>query len=149
MKHLKPWMIMIILLGNLIAIATLIFSLYSFIAKPTLLAYVPNPDGAPLAFLIIGLTLLIASNRPWGRIIQQDTMPEEKRIEYHDERNVLLNEKSSHSAYIFLSIAILLSLCILDLLGFLSEVAFLMLYGLTTLSLLIKHIAKKYYANRI
>ena len=145
----KKIMIPVILTGNALAISALIFTLYIFISKPEFLKEFPDPDGAPLAFLLIGITLLICANRPWGKIIQLDTLPKEKRILRNDERNIQLELKSSNLSYEFLSISILFAVAILGLLGYLEGISYLVLYLLTVVSLLIKHLAKHYYANRM
>lgn len=149
MSH-KKIMIPVVILGNVLAIATLIFALYSFITKPLFLADMfPDPGNVPLAFLIIGITLLIASNRPWGRIIQKDTMPKDKRIERNDERNIQIEQKSDQLAYQFLSLTILFAICILSILGYLNDTMNLVFVVIVTLSLLIRYLSKRYFSNHL
>lgn len=149
MNH-KKIMIPVVLLGNLIAISILCFTLYIFITKPTYLKTIfPDAEHAPLAFLIIGLTLLIASNRPWGRIIQKDTMPKDKRIEREDERNIQIEQKSDQIAFRFLSLTILYTILILSILGYMNDVLNLILVCIVTISLLIKSVSKRYFMNRL
>ena len=99
--------------------------------------------------MIIGITLLIASNRPWGRLIQKDTMPSEKRIERNDERNIQIEQKSDQLAFQFLSLAILYAICILSILGYLNDTLNLIFVGIVTISLLIKYLSKRYFSNRL
>lgn len=149
MNH-KKIMIPIVLLGNLISITILMFTLYIFITKPASLETIfPDAGNAPLAFLIIGITLLIASNRPWRRLIQKDTMPSEKRIERYDERNIQIEQKSDQLAFQFLSLAILYAICILSILGYLNNTLNLIFVGIVTISLLIKYLSKRYFSNRL
>lgn len=149
MNH-KKIMIPVVLLGNLIAISILCFTLYIFITKPVYLKTIfPDAEHAPLAFLIIGLTLLIASNRPWGKIIQKDTMPKDKRIEREDERNIQIEQKSDQIAFRFLSLTILYTILILSILGYMNDVLNLILVCIVTISLLIKSVSKRYFMNRL
>lgn len=149
MNH-KKIMIPVVVLGNLIAITILCFTLYIFITKPAYLKTTfPDAEHAPLAFLIIGLTLLIASNRPWGRIIQKDTMPKDKRIEREDERNIQIEQRSDQIAFRFLSLTILYTILILNILGYVNNVLNLIFVSIVTISLLIKSISKRYFMNRL
>lgn len=149
MNH-KKIMVPVVVLGNMLALATLVFALYSFITKPLFLKEIfPDAGNAPLAFLIIGITLLIASNRPWGRIIQKDTMPKDKRIEREDERNIQIEQKSDQIAFRFLSLTILYTILILSILGYLNDVLNLIFVCIVTISLLIKSISRRYFMNRL
>lgn len=144
----KHYMIPIVIIGNLVAFSTLCFTLYCFVTKPPFLAdIVPDPNGAVLALLLTGFTLLILANRPWGRIIQKDTMPREKRIAYQDERNIVIDQRSSNIAFLFLSTTIVYAIAILSLCGYLDGICFLVFEGLAFVSLLIKYGAKYYYAK--
>lgn len=149
MNH-KKIMVPVVVLGNMLALAILVFALYSFITKPVFLKDIfPDAGNAPLAFLIIGITLLIASNRPWGRIIQKDTMPKDKRIEREDERNIQIEQKSDQIAFRFLSLTILYTILILSILGYLNDVLNLIFVCIVTISLLIKSISRRYFMNRL
>lgn len=149
MNH-KKIMVPVVVLGNMLALAILVFALYSFITKPLFLKDIfPDAGNAPLAFLIIGITLLIASNRPWGRIIQKDTMPKDKRIEREDERNIQIEQKSDQIAFRFLSLTILYTILILSILGYLNDVLNLIFVCIVTISLLIKSISRRYFMNRL
>lgn len=143
-------MIPMVIIGNLAAFSILCFTLYCFVIKPPFLAdIVPDPNGAVLALLLSGITLLILANRPWGRIIQKDTMPREKRIAYQDERNILIDQRSSNIAFLFLSTTILYAIAILGLCGYLDGICFLVFEVLALASLLIKYGTKHYYAKHL
>lgn len=144
----KRYIIPVVIIGNLVAFSILCFTLYCFVTKPAFLTeLVPDPNGAVLSLLLTGISLLILANRPWGRMIQKDTMPKKKRIAYEDERNIQIDQRSSNIAFLFLSTTILYAIAILGLCGYLDGISFLVLELLAMASLLIKYGTKYYYGK--